>query len=225
MKKTKLIAVLEPSETQRTRGAEVVFLRRDDIGNLIEILACKCHESWEQWGAPFDVLSENASDVELWRRSSIETVAIGIHRGALHNYGFAGSIWGVWDVQERFKCDDQMALAILDKAFDYPSTNSEINDAIARAAEEFGVEPSDESEGKIKVFELLKAEYLKSDVVSGEFIHSAILTLGFSEDDVRGGVQLFLDWDESSSSSSSSKLLSQLTRYGRLHWIIKETNS
>jgi hypothetical protein len=213
MKKTKLIAVLEPSETQRTRGAEVVFLRRDDIGNLIEILACKHLESWEQWGATFDVLSENASDVELWRHSSTETVAIGIHRGALHGYGFAGSIWGIWDVQERFKCDDQMALAILDKAFDYPSTNSEINDAIARAAEEFGIEPNDESEGKIKVFELLKTEYLKSDVVSGEFIHSAVIPLGFSMDDVRGGIELFLDWDESDESFDLEK--------GELNWIIK----
>ena len=67
MKKTKLIAVLEPSETQRTRGAEVVFLRRDDDGNLLEILACTCHESWEQWGQPTDVLADNVDDVELWR--------------------------------------------------------------------------------------------------------------------------------------------------------------
>ena len=66
---------------------------------------------------------------------------------------------------------------------------------------------------KEKIFALLRAEYFHSDVVSGEFIHSAILSLGFSEEDVRGGVQLFLDWDESDETFEVQE--------GRLHWIIK----
>jgi len=53
-----------------------------------------------------------------------------------------------------------------------------------------------------EVFEYLLKEYTNSEVVSGEFIHSAVIpkNLGITavyKEDVVFGVQSFLNWDES----------------------------
>lgn len=45
-----------------------MFVREDEKGRRITIYACRCHESWEQWGAHTDALSDNVPAVEAWRR-------------------------------------------------------------------------------------------------------------------------------------------------------------
>jgi hypothetical protein len=79
------------------------------------------------------------------------------------------------------------------------------------------INKTQEHDRAYKVFEVLKKQYATSEVVSGEFIHSVILTLGFSKEDIRRGVQLFLDWDESEATFDVEQ--------GGLHWIIKEANN
>lgn len=73
MERTKLSAIREPTKTERKNGAEIVFERYklDDKGLWITytIFACKCYESWEQWGAPVGVLGDNVETVERWRRN------------------------------------------------------------------------------------------------------------------------------------------------------------
>lgn len=64
--KTKLIATVSPTKAERDRGAEVVFIRKDNRGTY-RVLACECYEGWEQWGAEREVLSDNCSTVEHWR--------------------------------------------------------------------------------------------------------------------------------------------------------------
>lgn len=68
----------------------------------------------------------------------------------------------------------------------------------------------------VDVFEILKKEYLASEVVSGEFIHSAMILDAFTEEQVRKGVQMFLDWDESPETFDIEQSES--------NWIIKPTN-
>lgn len=68
---TKLIAIRQPTPAEKKRGAEIVFERKD--GRTVHtILACKCYESWEQWGATRDVLSDNVGAVERWRHEGME---------------------------------------------------------------------------------------------------------------------------------------------------------
>lgn len=64
---TKLVSIRKPTTAERKRGAEVVFERKEGR-HTHTILACKCYESWEQWGAVPAVLSDNVSAVERWRR-------------------------------------------------------------------------------------------------------------------------------------------------------------
>jgi hypothetical protein len=66
--KTRLVKTREPNVSEQKRGAEVVFLRRDKDGVQYKILAAKCYESWEQWGAETDILWDNMPAVEKWRR-------------------------------------------------------------------------------------------------------------------------------------------------------------
>lgn len=47
------------------------------------------------------------------------------------------------------------------------------------------------------IFDLLIDEYRNSDVCSGELIYSVKIPLLYDEDEVRCGIQMFLDWDES----------------------------
>lgn len=65
--KTILVAVRRPDEAEAKCGAEIIFERRDSLRSHT-ILAAKCYESWEQWGAYSEVLSENVRAVEAWRR-------------------------------------------------------------------------------------------------------------------------------------------------------------
>lgn len=217
MKKTKLIAVLEPSESQRTKGAEVVFLRRDDIGNLLEILACTCHESWEQWGQTTDVLADNVDDVELWRHASIKGMVRKTAREALREAGFyVDNLWHIDDVKGRYDgCDDTTAQHILDQALTNSATMEQIHFAINAAIE---ADKEDlENEATYEVFDILRKEYLKSEVISGEFIHSVMISNTFTQEQVRRGVQMFLDRDESEETFEIEK--------GDPSWIIKPTNN
>jgi len=65
--KTKLIERRKPTPAERSKGAEVVFIREDESGRKATIYACRCYESWEQWGAHREVLCDNVPAVEAWR--------------------------------------------------------------------------------------------------------------------------------------------------------------
>lgn len=69
-KTSRLIEVREANaHEQRTHKAEVVFVRQHERGNRYTIFGTKSHDSWEQWGAPDDVLSDNVDAIERWRRN------------------------------------------------------------------------------------------------------------------------------------------------------------
>ena len=72
-KQTKLVAVRKPTASEKKRGADVVFEREDSEGREHTILACRCYESWEQWGAITEVLSDNIDAVERWRRGGLDS--------------------------------------------------------------------------------------------------------------------------------------------------------
>ena len=55
----------------RDHQAKVVFTREDERGREYTIYAAKSHESWEQWGAEADVLSDNVKTVEAWRNGTL----------------------------------------------------------------------------------------------------------------------------------------------------------
>ena len=71
VKQTELQAVRTPTSAESKRGADVVFERTDVDGRAHVILACRCHESWEQWGAIHDVLCDNVDAVERWRKHGL----------------------------------------------------------------------------------------------------------------------------------------------------------
>lgn len=67
---TKLVSIRRPNLAERKRGAEVVFERKE--GKIVHaVLACRCYESWEQWGAPTEVLTDNCPAVERWRHRGL----------------------------------------------------------------------------------------------------------------------------------------------------------
>ena len=70
-KKTTLESVRKPTVAEKKRGAEVAFDRTDDEGREFTILACRCHESWEQWGTASEILSDNVDAVERWRHQGL----------------------------------------------------------------------------------------------------------------------------------------------------------
>ena len=67
---TKLISVIKMPK-RNAYQAEVEFVRRDEQGREYIIYACRCYESWEQWGAPTKILSENVEAVEIWRSQGV----------------------------------------------------------------------------------------------------------------------------------------------------------
>lgn len=67
--KTKLILINKPNKALRSEGVDVVFKRIDRFDNVYTIYGCECYESWQQWGASKDVLSDNVDDIEAWRKS------------------------------------------------------------------------------------------------------------------------------------------------------------
>lgn len=73
---TKLITIRKPTRSEKKRGAEIVFVREDRLGYKYTILACKCYESWEQWGqVAREVLSDNVPTVESWRNGQLAEVS------------------------------------------------------------------------------------------------------------------------------------------------------
>lgn len=72
-KETRLAAIRRPTPAEVKRGADVVFEREDMQypGHTHAILACRCYESWEQWGAASEILSDNVDAVERWRRGGM----------------------------------------------------------------------------------------------------------------------------------------------------------
>lgn len=71
-KQTKLDAIRKPTAAEKKRGADVVFERSDRDGREHTILACRCYESWEQWGVASEILSDNVDSVERWRHGGIK---------------------------------------------------------------------------------------------------------------------------------------------------------
>lgn len=55
-------------QEQKNEAAEVVFTRMDNRGPKYTIYGCQSYESWMQWGAPTEVLSDNVDDIEKWRK-------------------------------------------------------------------------------------------------------------------------------------------------------------
>ena len=68
---TKLIQQRKPTTQDRDQNnAEVVFERKDPTGRIYTIYGCICYESWQQWGAPREILSDNVDDIERWRQTA-----------------------------------------------------------------------------------------------------------------------------------------------------------
>ena len=72
---TRLISTRKPTPAEKKRGAEVAFERADEEGREFTILACRCYESWEQWGAAKEILSDNVDAVEHWRHMPLSKEA------------------------------------------------------------------------------------------------------------------------------------------------------
>jgi hypothetical protein len=66
---SKLIETRNPTREEELADVEVVFVRKDKRGTLHTIYGCTVYESWEQWGAPREILSDNVPDIEAWRKS------------------------------------------------------------------------------------------------------------------------------------------------------------
>lgn len=62
---------------------------------------------------------------------------------------------------------------------------------------ELGDKKEELSENAELVYNTLIKKYLKSDVVSGEFYDKVKFSVEISENDMRNGIQKFLEWDES----------------------------
>lgn len=70
---TKLTGIRKATKAEhKQRGAEVVFTREDSQGREYTIYGRKCYESWEQWGVPAYVLSDNCDAIERWRHQGME---------------------------------------------------------------------------------------------------------------------------------------------------------
>jgi hypothetical protein len=69
---TTLTGIRKPTPKERRKGAEVVFIREDTNSREHVIYAATCHESWEQWGAITEILSDNVPTVEAWRKGNLE---------------------------------------------------------------------------------------------------------------------------------------------------------
>jgi hypothetical protein len=65
-----LIAIRRPTRAETRAGAEIAFVRRYR-GRRETILAAVCYESWQQWNAPRDCLTQNVNLVERWRGGAL----------------------------------------------------------------------------------------------------------------------------------------------------------
>jgi len=59
---------LNPSESQKLSGADVVFKYEQPNREIITVLACQNGECWQQWGAEESILSLNVDRVDAWFR-------------------------------------------------------------------------------------------------------------------------------------------------------------
>lgn len=59
-----------PNRAERKRGAQIVFDYKTPRGRET-VLASRCYESWQQYGAPREVLGANVDTVEAWRRGEL----------------------------------------------------------------------------------------------------------------------------------------------------------
>jgi hypothetical protein len=66
--KPKYIRTVKPTTEEKKNGAEVVFIYMY-MNKKTRVFGAKCHESWEQWGAPTEVLWCNTGLIEEWRRN------------------------------------------------------------------------------------------------------------------------------------------------------------
>jgi len=67
---TVLLKQRKPTIAERKGGAEIVFVRIGvETKAKYNISACVLYESWEQWGEPVGILSDNVEDVQVWRDS------------------------------------------------------------------------------------------------------------------------------------------------------------
>lgn len=64
-----------------------------------------------------------------------------------------------------------------------------------------------------EVYYALMKEYVTSEVTSGEMIYSTKIPLRFNENEVREGIQKFLDWDDSAETFELEK--------GTNYWVVK----
>tara|TARA_R100000781_G_scaffold98935_1_gene62518 strand:+ start:1628 stop:1843 length:216 start_codon:yes stop_codon:yes gene_type:complete len=64
-KKTELIEIRRATSREREENnAETIFVRKDRLDNEYTIYSCKVQDSWEQWGVPKEILSDNVDDIE-----------------------------------------------------------------------------------------------------------------------------------------------------------------
>lgn len=67
--KTTLTAIRKPSKKEKTEtGAEIIFEREDEAGRTYTIYGCESYEGWQQWGESKDILGDNVSAIENWRK-------------------------------------------------------------------------------------------------------------------------------------------------------------
>lgn len=107
------------------------------------------------------------------------------------------NLWTVDDVKSRFNCTDEEAHHVMYKALTNDATMEQIWLAIDIVGEIEGLTPIGGEDRSEEIFEQLKSEYVDSDVTSGEFYSQVEISMDYTEDEVREGIQMFLDWDES----------------------------
>jgi hypothetical protein len=68
MGKYKYLGTRKPTPEETKKGAEIIFIWWEEgREELININGATCYESWEQWGAIPELLSENIENIENWR--------------------------------------------------------------------------------------------------------------------------------------------------------------
>ena len=93
--KTILIQQREPTlKEMEENDAEVVFIREDRLGKQYTIYGAVCYESWEQWGASADILSDNVETIEEWR----EGVDVEEDDDEERTWSSNGNIWNDGDI-------------------------------------------------------------------------------------------------------------------------------
>lgn len=75
MEKTILKEVrnLDPNSYPNNLGpAEAIFIREGvDTKKEYIVYGCRCFESYQQWGQPMSILTDNIPDIEYWRKNRL----------------------------------------------------------------------------------------------------------------------------------------------------------